>query len=182
MTTLTTKRITAEEFATTPEPEDGSRDELLCGRVIFKPIARALHGFVSVNVACVVHTFVRANKIGRTSMSSGFILARNPDSVLAPDVVYCIRRDPLTDDYPEYAPDLVVEVLDFEEERCILPEKLGVYITSGVRLVWVVDPVTRTVMVYAGSTRGVEHDSEDTITGGDVLPGFACKVTDFFAD
>ncbi len=180
MTTLKTKRITAEEFGATPEPEDGSRDELLCGRVIYKPIARMLHGFVCANVAYVVGTFVRANKIGRASMSSGFILARNPDSLLAPDVVYCIRRDPPIDDFPEYAPDLVVEVLDFDEERYLMPEKLEVYLAAGVRLVWVVDPETQTAMVYSGNMRGVELGEVDTITGGDVLPGFACKVAEFF--
>jgi len=58
--------------------------------------------------------------------------------------------------------------------------KVREYIASGVRLVWVVDPETKTVMVYSGSMQGVEHDETDTLDGGDVLPGFTCKVADLF--
>lgn len=51
---------------------------------------------------------------------------------------------------------------------------------SGVKLVWLVDPELRTVTVYAGSPRGTELDESETITGGDVLPEFSCKVAEFF--
>jgi len=50
-----------------------------------------------------------------------------------------------------------------------------------VRLVWVVDPEDKTVMVYSGTMRGVEYDEADTLDGGEVLPNFTCKVADFFA-
>jgi Uma2 family endonuclease len=49
-----------------------------------------------------------------------------------------------------------------------------------VPLVWLVDPETNTVLEYRGSLRGTEYDESDTITGGDVLPEFTCRVADFF--
>jgi Uma2 family endonuclease len=47
-----------------------------------------------------------------------------------------------------------------------------------VRLVWLVDPEARTVLVYNGTTRGVELGENDILEGGDVLPGFSRKVSD----
>ncbi len=35
-------------------------------------------------------------------------------------------------------------------------------------------------MVYQGTNRGVEYDENDTLDGGEVLPGFTCKVAEFF--
>lgn len=61
-----------------------------------------------------------------------------------------------------------------------LRKKVQKYLDSGVPLVWVVDPEARTVMVYQGTNRGVEYDENDTLDGGEVLPGFTCKVAEFF--
>ena len=55
-----------------------------------------------------------------------------------------------------------------------------VYIAAGISLIWLVDPESRTVTVYAGRLRGLELDETDQLDGGDVLPGFACKVGDLF--
>ena len=54
------------------------------------------------------------------------------------------------------------------------------YVKNGVKLVWLVDPEFRSVTVYSGSLRGTELDESETITGGDVLPEFMCKVAEFF--
>ena len=47
-------------------------------------------------------------------------------------------------------------------------------------LIWLVDPEMRTVLVYRGTPRGGELDEEDTLDGGEVLPGFSCKVAELF--
>jgi Uma2 family endonuclease len=58
------------------------------------------------------------------------------------------------------------------------------YLSFGTRLVWVVYPDDQTVDVY----RPAEGESatiqvfgvEDTLDGGDVLPGFSLSVRDIF--
>lgn len=49
-----------------------------------------------------------------------------------------------------------------------------------MKLVWLVDPEARTVMVYCDNTRGVEYTDTDTLDGADVLLGFTCPVADLF--
>lgn len=58
--------------------------------------------------------------------------------------------------------------------------KIKEYLFYGVPLVWLVDPETRTVTEYRGTMRGTELDEADTLDGGDVLPGFSCKVAELF--
>ena len=60
--------------------------------------------------------------------------------------------------------------------------KIAEYFAGGSRLVWVVDPPTRTVAVHTGpggtpAVIGVDG----VVDGGDVLPGFAMSVADVFA-
>lgn len=88
--------------------------------------------------------------------------------------------------HTKIAPDLAVEVIsprDLTEET---EEKVSEYLAAGVRLVWIVFPAKRTVWVRrpANATEGpaTELKASDTITGESVLPGFACKVNEFFEE
>ncbi len=181
MTTIT-QFITAEEFAAMSPPVDGSKQELVRGEIVTMSRPKPRHGFVQANIGALLIHYTKPNRLGWVFLESGVILEREPDTVRGPDVCfYSITRLPdVPDDFFEIPPDIVVEVLSPNDRRRAIQEKISEYITAGTTIVWVVDPVTRTVMVYAGSTRGVEHGEDDIITGGDVLPGFACKVAEFF--
>ena len=72
-------------------------------------------------------------------------------------------------------------MLSPDDRRAAVRDKIREYVTAGVRLVWLVDPETRTVLVYRGSLRGTEYDEADTLDGGDVLPEFTCQVADLFS-
>lgn len=74
------------------------------------------------------------------------------------------------------APDLAVEVLSPDDRERDLFDKVGEYLSAGVRLVWVVDPVKATAVVFRSLTdvRRIERDG--TLDGEDVLPGFSCPL------
>jgi Uma2 family endonuclease len=80
----------------------------------------------------------------------------------------------------KFAPDLAIEVLSPSERASELEERLHDYITAGTTLIWIADPVRRTVMTVA-SDEPVRWLSEgDTLVGGSVMPGFACAVAEIF--
>lgn len=174
--------LTAEEFGRRPEPIDGSDEELVRGVIVTTPTPTARHGIVHAELASRIAEHVEDRRLGWAVIRSGVILERNPDTVRGPDVSFFrIERQPtLPDDYFEIPPDLAVEVLDVDDRRRTVREKIREYITAGTRLAWLVDPEVRTVTVYAGSPRGAEYDESDTLDGGDVLPGFTCRVADLF--
>jgi Uma2 family endonuclease len=56
------------------------------------------------------------------------------------------------------------------------------YLANGSRLVWLVYPNYRLIEVYRPDADIVILGEEDTLTGGDVLPGFELPVREVFAD
>ena len=100
-----------------------------------------------------------------------------PGQVRIPDVAFYswaklpgrqIPDDPI----PELAPDLAVEVLSRTNTKGEMFAKRKDYFFAGVRLVWFVDPRARTVEVYTAPDQVTTLRDADTLTGGDVLPGF----------
>ena len=85
---------------------------------------------------------------------------------------------------PAISPDLVVEVLSESNTKSEMRQKLREYFANGTRLAWYVDPATRSVAVYtadADEPANVLRDG-DTLTGGDLLPGFELALATLFAD
>ncbi len=89
-----------------------------------------------------------------------------------------IPNDPI----PEIAPDLAIEVLSHSNTPREMQRKRAEYFQAGVRLVWIVDHPTRTIHVYTSPEDRIELSADDTLDGGDVLPGFAVAVRDIFAE
>ena len=80
----------------------------------------------------------------------------------------------------QFAPDLAIEVLSPSETASEVQEKLEDYHVAGTTLVWVVDPVRRSVMVVARDAPLIQLHESDTLDGGEVLPEFSCAVSDIF--
>lgn len=184
MSTVQKPLVTVEEFARMPDPPDGSQLELVRGEVVVMPPPGARHGVCCSRVARRLGNFVESNRLGWvTSNDTGVLLERGPDTVRGPDVAFwSITRQPaLPEGYFEIPPDIAVEVLSPNDRRSVVRAKIKEYLFYSVKLVWLVDPETRTVTVYQGNMRGTELDEADTLDGGDVLPGFSCQVADLFA-
>jgi Uma2 family endonuclease len=172
--------MTAEEF--TAMEDDGNRYELVRGELIEMSRPSGEHGQIQFQIAWLLKNLVTPNKLGWVGGESGIVTERDPDTVRGPDVYFysIARLAKPPKGFIELPPDLVVEVISPSDTRPAMRKKVREYIAGGVRLVWVVDPETRTVSAYAGSMRGTEYDEADTLDGGDVLPEFHCKVADFF--
>jgi Uma2 family endonuclease len=80
----------------------------------------------------------------------------------------------------ELAPDLAVEVVSPADSANDVHEKVLQYLDVGVRLVWVVHPIRRTVTVYTGDRNARVLDENDSLDGGEVLPGFTLSVAEIF--
>ena len=85
------------------------------------------------------------------------------------------------DAHLDFPPDLAVEVISPSDETYDTDEKLLDYETAGVRLIWVIHPVRRSVQVIdrdAGTD--VTLREGDVLTGGAVLPELRLPVADIF--
>ncbi len=181
----TTRRMTAEELLLMPD--DNLRHELVEGELRTMSPANNEHGGVAANLCIHLGSFVLSRQLGRLfAAETGFIIARGPDTVLAPDVSF-IRRDRipasgLLKAFWPGAPDLAAEVVSPGDTRREVAEKTARWLKAGVRLLWVVYPERRTVEVHRAGVEVIVLGEDDTLDGQDVVPGFRCRVGEIFGE
>jgi Uma2 family endonuclease len=179
MTTATTL-ITAEEFGAIPD--DVTKSELIRGEVARFPYPEWIHGYVLMRIAGLLGRRIDRN-VGTVYCGSGFILSRNPDTVLGPDV--SVQLDPMSAplNEPEYwtedVPDFVFEVVSKHDLAMTLEEKAWLYLEAGVKTVVVVWPRLKRFTVR--TPRGDSSLSAgDRLTFTD-LPGVELTVDEIFS-
>jgi Uma2 family endonuclease len=140
---------------------------------------------IGAHILVALHAFVYGQGLGRLSTENGgYILSRDPDTVVAPDIGF-VRRDAAREGIPpeqfaQVAPDLAVEVMSPTDRFVALERKAHRYLAAGTRLVWIVNPRMRTIVAYAPSQPAREYSIGDELDGGDVLPGFRLLLADVF--
>jgi Uma2 family endonuclease len=136
-------------------------------------------------IGFLLQGFLEQHDLGILAGSDG-ALRLMPRLVRMPDVSF-IRwdrlpsREPPSEPIPGLAPDLAVEVLSKGNTPGEMKRKLREYFATGVEIVWLLDLPRRTVQVYTAPDRSVTLTEDDTLDGGQVLPGLALPVRQVFA-
>ena len=129
--------------------------------------------------------FVKPRNLGKVfAAETGFFIERDPDTVRAPDVSFLAKEripsNGISAAFVPVVPDLAVEVKSPSDTWRDLDKKAIEFVEAGVRLVWVVDPSTKTARSYRAGRDVLECDVSKIIPGEDVLPGFELKMKDLF--
>ncbi|MCY4466975.1 MAG: Uma2 family endonuclease [Chloroflexi bacterium] len=171
------------EMQLLPEYRD-SEYELINGEMVEMPPPGFVHGEFAVELSHYIRAFAKARGLGRTTVEAGFRSAFNPRLVLRPDVAFTRHdRAPKPGDRGMGAvmPDLAVEIASPSNSAADLREKAELYLRNGTRLVWLVFPDDERVEVHGKIGEGQSLSLDDTLTGGDVLPGFRLELGRLFA-
>ena len=179
-----TQLVTADELLKMPRGR--FRYELVEGELKTMSPAGFEHGALVMNVSIILGPYVKANDLGVClGAETGFRLASDPDTVLAPDVAF-VRRERipaggLPKKFWSGPPDLAVEVMSPGDSSAEAARKAGAWLTAGALLVWTVNPKKRTVAVHRSAQDVVVLNEDDELGGGEVVPGFRCKVSEIFS-
>ena len=178
-----TKLLTADDLLRLYS--EGVRGELIRGVLHETMAAGHEHGKIVTNLVVELGNFVKPGKLGTLVASdSGVRLERDPDTVREPDIAYTsadkIPLDARIPGYAEVVPDLVVEIRSPSDTRREVHDKARMWLSHGVRLVWVVHPDTRTVDVHRPDRAATTIAGDDELDGADVLPGLACALAEVF--
>jgi Uma2 family endonuclease len=164
-------------------PKNGSKYELLDNELIMSPV-HANHGVICARFIILFGGFVQRNKLGETfDSSTGFRLS--PHTLLSPDISFVskarLRKILIAPDkFLQGAPDLGVEVLSPSERIRELHRKLDLYFEYGTRLVWIVNWKLEQIHVYRPDSIEALTRSADVLGGGEVVPGFKCRLSQIF--
>lgn len=167
-------------------PDDSMCHELVRGehRVMYPPGFE--HGRVAANVGRMLYTDVRETASGVTlAAGTGFLLARDPDTVRAPDASFVSkdRADAVgrTAKYWPGAPDLAVEVVSPGDSFHEVQDKALEWLAAGPIAVLVLDPPKCAATVYRAHGDAHVYRADDTLDLSDAVPGFHVAVAELFA-
>ena len=175
--------VTAEELL--EMPNDGFRYELVRGELRKMAPAGARHGRSAGKVARPLMNHAATNNLGEVYIAeAGFLLAAAPDHVRVPDVAF-VRRERFeevgdVDSFFPGPPDLAVEVISPHDRYTEVAEKVEDWLRAGTRMVIVIDPRRRVATVHLPGREPVTLTEQDTLDGGDVVPGWRMPVVEIF--
>ena len=172
------------ELAQLPQYADRSL-ELVKGEIVDMSKPTLGHGEIVVWLSVKIASYVYENNLGRVVSDSGFVLERNPDgkdTVRGPDIAFISKAKapkPLPFKLSELVPDLAVEVISPGNRAGDIHKKIRQLLKAGTPLIWIVYAETRTVAVHTPAG-AITCEASDTLSGGDILPGFEVGVGDIF--
>ena len=175
--------MSPDEFLVLPLSD--VKAELVRGELRVTPPAGGQHGCVGTNLVGLLLSHLKGRGLGRVfGDGAGYELVQLPRTVRSPDASFVranrLPKEGIGPGFLKLAPDLAVEVLSPSESASELEEKLDDYRACGTPLIWVVDPVRRTVMIVASNSPVRWLRETDTLDGGEVVPGFSCGVAELF--
>ena len=185
MATIKTRTalLTAEDLLRLDS--EGVRGELIRGVLHETMSTGEEHGWIVMRLGALLMNFILSRSLGRlVGSDSGVLLERDPDTVREPDLAFTLaeRLPPggPSVGYAEVVPDLVVEVVSPSDQPRDVADKVAMWLSHGVRLVWVVRSDSRTIEVHRASAEVYTLSESDVFDGLDVLPGFSCPVSAVF--
>ena len=182
MTTIKTKLLTADDLMLLSR--QGVGGELVRGILqIPRSIMPEYHA-PRVNLERAIQTTLDELGAGRFLKRAGVWLDGNPSSVRKADIAYLSAEDlrvaALNNGYPETTPSLLADFVTPTDYFSDVSENAQMWSDNGVPLVWVAYLGARTIDVYKPDGGVTTLADSDILDGGDVLPGFSCRVSDVF--
>ena len=176
--------VTLEQFERIPE-STRYKLELSRGLVVREPRPGAKHGVITSRIYNLLYEQAERAGLGHVLIHSGFLLSTDPPTMREPDIAF-ITHDYHTNTLPEgfwpFAPELAVEVISPSNAVSYITQKAVQYLEAGTRLVWVVDPASRTIWAHRSL-----HDvkillESDELDGEPVIRGLRAPIAPLFAE
>jgi Uma2 family endonuclease len=164
---------------------DGDSFELVDGRPVEKKMGAKSDEIASA-VLAAIYNHVRSRRLGHVfgSQTGYRCFVHRPKLVRKPDVSFVARGRFPNEETPEgdidIPPDLAVESVSPNDAYEDVEVKVNEYLSAGVRLVWVISPTAKTILIRRPDKTCAALHANDVLSGEDVLPGFTCPVAELF--
>lgn len=162
--------------------------ELIDGALIEMSPPGGRHGLLATKFARYLDIYAETLDLGLVTVETGYHPPDNRHTLLSPDVAFVSKKrapQPFPEKFVPLMPDLAVEIVSPSNSVKELRRKAAIYLQNGAQLVWIVVPGKNSVEVCrmkdgAGMTREIV-ESTGTLSGEQVLPGFALDMKRLFA-
>lgn len=159
----------------------GFRYELIRGELRERVLAGGLHGSTTSRLSYYAGSVIMDGDLGTAfAAGTGFLVGRNPDTVLAPDFALVAKGrlpNPLPESYVPVVPDIVLETRSPSNSKKYASAKVRLWLEVGVKVVWKINPRMRLLTIYRANQTPRSLGVADTLDGGDVLPGLSVPIS-----
>ena len=164
--------------------DDWRIEQTAAGELIIMPPIGAISGNRESDLNAFVWLWNRQTKLGKVfSYSTIFTLPKSGKR--SPDVAWIAneRWDVLLREEQEkfatISHDFVIELRSRNDSLSQRQEKMQEYLDSGLRLGWLIDPISQQVAIYRQNQEVEIVSLPTTLSGEDVLPGFTLELPIF---
>ena len=179
--------MTADELLALPD--DGMERWLIAGELRERPmtVRNRFHSRAMICVGTELENWRRQSTPPRGQIlggEAGVRLSRDPETMVGIDVVYVsadvIVRQTEETTLIDGVPTLAVEILSPNDTVEEIHEKIMLYQTSGVPLIWIINPYSRMVTVHRPDAEPESFNVRQELSGEPHLPGFRVPVARLF--
>jgi len=178
-------RATLADLIAANDQSAGVVCEWIDGTLVEKAMGQ-FESWIGVIVAGELYAYLKTHDIGML-YGEAAVLQILPGIGRAPDVSFIAwgslpggKPPPRTEKVPAVVPDLVVEVLSSSNTPREMARKRDEYFRAGVKVVWEIDPESRSANVFTGPSAATPVAADGTLEGGEILPGFVLSLRELF--
>jgi Uma2 family endonuclease len=179
---LKTVNLSDEQFYQLCHDNDEWRlEQTAQGGLIIMPPVGAISGNREADLNGFVWLWNHQTKLGKVFSSSTIFTLPN-GAKRSPDVAWIAKERwdalPLEEQekFAKICPDFVIELRSRTDSLTQLQAKMEEYLVNGVRLGWLIDPMSQQVAIYR-QNQAVEIISlPTTLSGENVLPGLTLEL------
>jgi len=164
---------------------DETGGEYINGEEVEKPMG-AESEYIGSRLLTFLFSFVDDHNLGRVFGSqTGYRCFPNERKrIRKPDVSFIAATRPESAELPQgdwtIAPDLAIEIISPHDKYIEVEEKVVDYRLAGVKLIWIVNPATKSVVIRRLDRTCAEIDGDATLEGEAVVPGFTLALSRLF--
>ena len=176
------KSYTAEDLLRMP---DGDLYELVDGQLVERDRGTESN-WIAGKLFRLIADHAESNSLGWVlpTDSSYQCFPGRPNQVRKPDVSFIrsgrLPNEELPRGHCRIAPDLIAEVISPNDFYSDVMRRIFDFMEAGVPLIWVVDPDSRSVIVYRSDRSLSLLHEQDGLSGESVLSGFSCRISELF--
>ncbi|MGI8908873.1 MAG: Uma2 family endonuclease [Candidatus Sumerlaeaceae bacterium] len=155
--------------------------ELIEGELVVCEPAGKYHNRIASKFLFVFYEFCKSRPdLDYGNDNEGFVVQRNPDTLLSPDACLFRKRPETNSVWMEFAPEIAVEVLSPTNRRTEIAYKRQKYFGAGGEQMWIADPENQTLEICFRNGTRMLVEGEEVVNGEGIAEGMEICLREIF--